>query len=115
MKIIGRMTDNRRRLDKKHLDTKKKVREAAKNLSRERVEREQVNIIYAYNQAWFSPKLNELKGKGIDVFWPMDDDDARGTKYQWCQGVVVNNISNDPPTVNVWCAMPYIEGFEESS
>ena len=46
----------------------------------------------------------------------MDDDDIKGTKYQWCQGIFVNKISNNPPTVNVqWDAMPDVEGFEESS
>ena len=80
------------------------------------MERVEDNSIYASHQAWFAPKLNDLKGKLIVFFWPMGDDDAKGTKCQWCQGIVVSNISNDPTTVNVrWNDIPDVEGFEESS
>ena len=34
MPILGTMTDDRRKLDQKHLDTKKNVREVAEKLSR---------------------------------------------------------------------------------
>ena len=53
MPILGTMTDDRGRLDKKHLDTKKKVQETATNLSRERVEGGEDNIMYDSHQAWF--------------------------------------------------------------
>ena len=74
------------------------------------------NSIYASHQACFTPKLNELKGKQVCVFWPMYDDDAKGTTLPLCQEVFVNQISDDPLTVNVpWDSIPYVEGFEESS
>ena len=65
MPILGAVTDDRRILDQKHLDTKKQLQEAAKNI--------EGNSMYASHQARFSPKLNELKGKRIDVFflWEM--------------------------------------------
>ena len=47
-------------------------------------------------------------------FGPMDHDDAKGTKCQQFQGIVVNKISNDPPNVNLrWEYMPDVEGFED--
>ena len=80
------------------------------------MERRDYDSMYASHQAWFAPKMNDLKVKRIDVFWPMANDDANSIKCQWCQGIVFSNLSNDPPTVNVRCdAIPDIEGFEDSS
>ena len=78
------------------------------------MERVEDNSMYASHQEQFPPKLNQLKGKLIGFFGPMYHDDATGTKCQQFQGIVVNKISNDPPTVNVrWESMPDVEGFED--
>jgi len=65
------------------------------------------------------PTLDELVGERIDVCWPYivgnnNTSSEQEYEYWWCQGKVIEKVSEAPPTVKVlWDAMPDLE--EESS
>ena len=75
--------------------------------------------MYAYLQPLEMPTLDELVGERIDVCWPyvVGNNKKRSEQeyeYRWCQGKVIEKVSEAAPTVKVlWDAMPDLE--EESS
>jgi hypothetical protein len=77
------------------------------------------SVMYAYLQPPEIPTLDELVGDRIDVCWPfvIGDSNKKGQEdyeYWWCQGKVIEKVSEMPPTIKVlWDAMPDLE--EDSS
>ena len=87
----------------------------AKKLHFERETRGEESGMYAYLQPPETPTLDELVGDRIDVCWPyvIGDSNKKGQEeyeYRWCQGKVIEKVSEVPPTVKVlWDAMPDLE------
>jgi hypothetical protein len=117
--VLGTLTNEVRQLDIKYFDSEERIREVAKKLRLEREARGEESGMYAYLQPQEMPTLDELVGERIDVCWPyvVGNSTKRSEQeyeYRWCQGKVIEKVSEAPPTVRVlWDAMPDLE--EESS
>jgi hypothetical protein len=117
--ILGTLTDEVWHLDMKYFESEERIREVAKKLCLEREARGEENGMYAYLQPPEMPTLDEQVGERIDVCWPyiVGDNNKKNEQeyeYRWCQGKVIEKVSELPPTVRVlWDAMPDLE--EDSS
>jgi hypothetical protein len=91
----------------------------AKKLRFKREARGEESGMYAYLQSPEMPTLDELVGDRIGVYWPyaIGDSNKKGQEeyeYRWCQGKVIEKVSEVPPMVKeLWDAMPDLE--EDSS
>jgi hypothetical protein len=105
--ILGTMTDEVGMLDKKSLKSEGKIREAATQLRLEREVKGDESGMYAYLKPPEMPTLDELVGDRIDVCWPYV---VSNNEYRWCQGKVLEKVSDAPPIVKVlWDAMPDLD------
>jgi hypothetical protein len=113
--ILGTLTDEVRQLDMKYFESEERIREVAKKLRLKREARGEESGMYAYLQPPETPTLDELMGKRIDVCWPyiIGDNkkkDEQEYEYWWCQGKVIEKVSNVPQTVKLlWDAMPDLD------
>ncbi len=117
--ILGTLTDEVWQLDMEYFQSEERIREVVKKIHLERGARGEESGMYAYLQPPEMPTLDELMGKRIDVCWPyvVGDNKKKNEQeyeYWWCQGKVIEKVSDVPPTVKVlWDAMPDLD--EDSS
>ncbi len=112
--ILGTLTDKVKMLERKILESEGEIQEAATKLQLEREARGDESGMYTYLKPPEMPSLDELVGDRIDVCWPYvvgkDEKGKPQDEYCWCQGKVLKEVSDAPPTVKVlWDAMPDLD------
>ena len=107
--VLGTMTNESRQLEAKHFKNIEAFCSAANKLSKERNERNNPDSMYAGRQQFDPPSLRSIKGKRIDILWPME---GRSNKALWFQGKVTEVRPRSREVTVLWDANPDIPDFE---